>query len=855
MATTQVSLKGDFDRSEVVINTKLTANCDVIAEGNVAIGENVTIRDSEAQRSAHVEGVNAINSDSYSFVWNGNPDIAVDSKGDGSFHINATNDIDGVYINNKTVKDHIKEISPDIRPLKNQFTGENEFSNTVVIKNNISSTQINGGSVVINSTPSNGGGLKFKFGNNGTVSASITEEADGVLKLDANNEVRAPMPEVTENIDSEQVATVGFVNRRVSQGVSDPDLDNESLTFATTSFTHRLIRQYLDLIFSSTDAEGNRHSVIKEFNIQNAKTLLLGLPDYSNSDNLLDKFVDGYQFEHDGYIFITMAGTEDCPAVVEIDNVLVAFNEDNESTYFFPVTKGSIVTSFRRGLPDNSGVSSITYLPIKDTSALSAPQYELFDMKFLDYQTNSSEWLRQDGWNWISVNRAPQAYEHLYQEAQEGTPLTDTYTLTNGNTLTISYVRADDGHKIIQTDNDAGLTGLKVLFDDIGTAWYYVIDDKNQRFQLPHTISVPTTIDSTVNYPTPGGNFQGAIPNITGSAGPLGRESFGDKLGAFKNSIASYTDWSGYAYTEGYQTYLNFDASLSSKVYGNTINGKKYNAVIPAGPKCYLYFYVGGNIDVDEYTVYFNYAIDDVVVSESWYPDYITYNSIEKVRNGRYVSIPAVKTIDKCQFEGWYQTAPVESGRLAINSLVRIVNDPTVFVARFYRRYVVSFTYTWDNETKTLATYYVVNNKCYDSIGNQLSGIIYPTIPTIDGYVGSWDTSNLPTGWPSLSSIKDDITINATYSAIEDEIASIPDDDIIQGYRDIDDGEESYMNLSPEEINKLVFLDMGLTNDGELIVLDISNYTGNDGDEIPEYSEIEEAVIADISSPYMFDET
>lgn len=812
MATTQVSLKGDFDRSEVVINTKLTANCDIIAEGNVAIGENVTIRDSEAQRSAHVEGVNAINSDSYSFVWNGNPDVAVDSKGDGSFHINATNDIDGVYINNKTVRDHIKEISPDIRPLKNQFTGENEFSNTVLIKNNISSTQINGGSVVINSTPSNGGGLKFKFGDNSAVSASITEEANGVLKLNANNEVRAPMPEVTENVDSEQVATVGFVNRRVSQGISDPDLDNESLTFATTSFTHRLIRQYLDLIFSSTDAEGNRHSVIKEFDIQTAKTLLLGLPDYSNSDNLLDKFVEGYQFEHDGYIFITMSGTEDNPAVVEIDNVLVAFNEDNESTYFFPVTKGSIVTRFQRGLD----VSSITYLPIKDTSTLTAPQYELFDMKFLDYQTDSREWLRQDGWNWISVNRAPEAYEHLYQEAQEGTPFTDTYTLTNGNTLTISYVRADDGHKIIQTDNNAGLTGLKVLFDDIGTAWYYVIDEKNQRFQLPHTISVPTTIDSTINYPTPGANLQGAVPNITGD-------------------------------------FVVIDASRCSKVYGNTINGKTYNAVIPAGPKCYLYFYVGGDKAIDEYTVHFNYAIDDVVVSDSWYPEYKIYNSIEKVRNGRYITIPAVNSIDKCQFEGWYQTAPVESGRLAINSLVRIISDPTVFVARFYRRYVVTFTYTWENETKTLATFYVVNNKCYDSIGNQLDGIVYPTIPTIDGYVGAWDTSNLPAGWPSLSSIKEDITINATYSAIEDEIASIPDDDNIQGYRTIFDGEEIYNNLSPEEIDKLVFLDMGITNEGELIVLDISDYTGNVDDVIPEYSEIEDAVIADISSPYMFD--
>lgn len=852
MATTQVSLKGDFDRSEVVINTKLTANCDVIAEGNVAIGENVTIRDSEAQRSAHVEGVNAINSDSYSFVWNGNPDIAVDSKGNGSFHINATNDIDGVYINNKTVRDHIKEISPDIRPLKNQFTGENEFSNTVLIKNNISSTQINGGSVVINSTPSNGGGLKFKFGDNSAVSASITEEANGVLKLAANNEVRAPMPEVTENVDSEQVATVGFVNRRVSQGVSDPDLDNESLTFATTSFTHKLIRQYLDLIFSSTDAEGNRHSVIKEFDIQNAKTLLLGLPDYNNSASFLDKFVEGYQFEHDGYIFITMAGTEDYPAVVEIDNVRVAFNEDNESTYFFPVTKGSIVTYFRRGLPDNNGVSGITYLPIKDTSALSAPQYELFDMKFLDYQTNSSEWLRQDGWNWISVNRAPQAYEHLYQEAQEGTPLTDTYTLTNGNTLTISYVRADDGHKIIQTDNDAGLTGLKVLFDDIGTAWYYVIDEKNQRFQLPHTVSVPTTIDSTINYPTPGVNYQGAVPNITGDF------VVDDSVGVFDGTGAFYAKSSpGYdasSTTSGNSRRMVLDAGRCSKVYGNTINGKTYNAVIPAGPKCYLYFYVGGNIDVDEYTVYFNYAIDDVVVSESWYPDYIGYNSIEKVRNGRYVTIPAVNTIDKCQFEGWYQTVPVESGRLAINSLVRIVNDPTVFVARFYRRYVVKFTYTWDNETKTLATYYIVNNKCYDSIGNQLSGIIYPTIPTIDGYVGSWDTSNLPTGWPSLSSIKEDITINAIYSAIEDELANIPDDDNVQGYRETVDGEELYINLSPEEIDKLVFLDMGISNEGELIVLDISDYTGNDGDVIPEYSEIENAVIADISSPYMFDE-
>lgn len=844
MATTQVSLKGDFDRSEVVINTKLTANCDIIAEGNVAIGENVTIRDSEAQRSAHVEGVNAINSDSYSFVWNGNPDVAVDSKGNGSFHINATNDIDGVYINNKTVRDHIKEISPDIRPLKNQFTGENEFSNTVLIKNNISSTQINGGSVVINSTPSNGGGLKFKFGDNSAVSASITEEANGVLKLNANNEVRAPMPEVTENVDSEQVATVGFVNRRVSQGISDPDLDNESLTFATTSFTHRLIRQYLDLIFSSTDAEGNRHSVIKEFDIQTAKTLLLGLPDYSNSDNLLDKFVEGYQFEHDGYIFITMSGTEDNPAVVEIDNVLVAFNEDNESTYFFPVTKGSIVTRFQRGLD----VSSITYLPIKDTSTLTAPQYELFDMKFLDYQTDNREWLRQDGWNWISVNRAPEAYEHLYQEAQEGTPLTDTYTLSNGNTLTINYVRADDGHKIIQIDNDAGLTGLKVLFDDIGTAWYYVIDDKNQRFQLPHTISVPTAIDSSINYPTPGANLQGAVPNIIGHVSNHG--GFHDPSGSItlSNWMIQATG-ADYGYRE-----MDFNASLSSNVYGNTINGKTYNAVIPSGPKCYLYFYVGGNVDVDEYTVHFNYAIDDVIVSDSWYPEYAIYNSIEKVRNGRYVTIPAVNSIDKCQFEGWYQTAPVESGRLAINSLVRIVSDPTVFVARFYRRYVVTFTYTWDNETKTLATYYVINNKCYDSLGNQLSGIVYPTIPTVDGYVGSWDTSNLPAGWPSLSSIKEDITINATYSAIEDEIASIPDDDNIQGYRGIIDGEDSYIPLSAEEIDKLVFLDMGISEDGKLVVLDISDYTGNADDVIPEYSEIEDAVIADISSPYMFDE-
>ena len=134
-----------------------------------------------------------------------------------------------------------------------------------------------------------------------------------------------------------------------------------------------------------------------------------------------------------------------------------------------------------------------------------------------------------------------------------------------------------------------------------------------------------------------------------------------------------------------------------------------------------------------------------------------------------------------------------------------------------------------------------------------MDGIVYPTIPTVDGYVGTWDTSNLPAGWPSLSSIKEDITINATYSAIEDEIASIPDDDNIQGYRTIFDGEEIYNNLSTEEIDRLVFLDMGITNEGELIVLDISDYTGNADDVIPEYSEIEDAVIADISSPYMFD--
>ena len=167
---------------------------------------------------------------------------------------------------------------------------------------------------------------------------------------------------------------------------------------------------------------------------------------------------------------------------------------------------------------------------------------------------------------------------------------------------TIRYYPATDGHKIIMPDQ---MDNAVNIYNETGVAWYYILDTTNTRFKLPRTKFGFTGYRDTVGkYVEPG------LPNITGYAGWTTGSNGNDKTnyGAFTVSFggsakASQSSGSG-------NIGLNFDASLSNPIYGNS------NTVQPPATQMYLYFYAGDTvrseteIDVGEITEALNGKLD-----------------------------------------------------------------------------------------------------------------------------------------------------------------------------------------------------------------------------------------------------
>lgn len=108
------------------------------------------------------------------------------------------------------------------------------------------------------------------------------------------------------------------------------------------------------------------------------------------------------------------------------------------------------------------------------TDTISNANY-LLDFKWSDHIINSMEWLRADTFSWQNGDVYKAAYNHLVADYNGGTSQTETV-----GSYTITYVLADDGHKIT-TDE----TTVDNIYNESGVAWYYVLDTANTRFKLP----------------------------------------------------------------------------------------------------------------------------------------------------------------------------------------------------------------------------------------------------------------------------------------------------------------------------------------------------------------------------------
>lgn len=149
--------------------------------------------------------------------------------------------------------------------------------------------------------------------------------------------------------------------------------------------------------------------------------------------------------------------------------------------------------------------------------------------------------------------------------------------------ITITYYKAEDGHKICLPDQESN---VQALYEETGIAWYYILDTKNKQFKLPRTKFGFTGLRDSV-----GGYVEAGLPNITGTiANAMFLGNNGDAVptgtGAFK--VNSYNKQSLYQGNESNRTdSWAFDASRSSSIYGNS------NTVQPEATQMYLYFYVG----------------------------------------------------------------------------------------------------------------------------------------------------------------------------------------------------------------------------------------------------------------------
>lgn len=190
---------------------------------------------------------------------------------------------------------------------------------------------------------------------------------------------------------------------------------------------------------------------------------------------------------------------------------------------------------------------------------------------------NDASWLRADTYSWQSGDLYIAAYEHLLDDWNNGTLVTETV----GN-HTFSVKVAEDGHKMFST---SGHDLAQELYDTYGVSWYYIVDTANKRFKLPRTKFGFTGIRTSVGeYVKPGlpnitGQFYGQNAAITGGSGAFatGNNPWGAKVAAG---------------TENNQ--MTFSASRSNSIYGQS------DTVQPAGTQMYLYFFVG-NYDQNQY--------------------------------------------------------------------------------------------------------------------------------------------------------------------------------------------------------------------------------------------------------------
>lgn len=206
----------------------------------------------------------------------------------------------------------------------------------------------------------------------------------------------------------------------------------------------------------------------------------------------------------------------------------------------------------------------------------------LLSFQWTDHILNEMSWLRADTFSWQSGDVYKAVYEHLVNDWNNYTTITNEQinSITN-NEGTFVLRNCPDGHRI--TDDE---TAVARSYETGGAGWYFVLDIPNKRFKLPRTkwgfVGVrPNGVA--------GGYISESLPNITGVLGMNADRNVIDSVSGSFYSVGNARTWatnsSISATSWGHN--VRFDASRSSSTY-------KDNAPVQQrATQMYLYFYVG----------------------------------------------------------------------------------------------------------------------------------------------------------------------------------------------------------------------------------------------------------------------
>ncbi len=258
----------------------------------------------------------------------------------------------------------------------------------------------------------------------------------------------------------------------------------------------------------------------------------------------------------------------------------------NDSKY---VTKTEMDTAVDSVLPSQEGLSDSVLIANGGTlSWRSFASEPLFSLKLFDHilSFEESKGYALQG-TWVYKESAPEryGYPNFYVKCLDEKNSGEATEFVFGeNTITI-YVNPN-GHKYYDiADKDV----IDAVFNDVGIAWFYGIDEDNKRVFLPrnnHFLQVTTELDKL------GNSIEAGLPNITGEVKGTqiffqGRNVDGN-VGAITTVQTGTVNLSSGGGAQSFNS-LSFDASMSNSIYG------KSSTVQPASNLNALYFVVGNS--------------------------------------------------------------------------------------------------------------------------------------------------------------------------------------------------------------------------------------------------------------------